>query len=83
MLEPNGGAVSGTTTSSSLSAPSIPTTGNATTTYQNYPANKPFINTEWTRQRPGMISKAFPESNRDCKLLSLYYVYFLGYREIG
>ena len=82
MLEPNGGAVNGTTTSSSISAPSNLTTGNATTTYQNYPANKPFINTEWTRQRPDMVSKAFPESNRDCKLLRLFCI-FLGYREIG
>jgi len=67
MLDQNGGTVNGTTTSGSISGSSNFTTINATTTYQNYPANKPFINTEWTRQQPGIISRAFPESNRDCE----------------
>ncbi len=42
--------------------------------YHNYPANKPFINTEWTRpSQPSqpVLSKAFPESNRDGMCLSL------------
>lgn len=42
--------------------------------YHNYPTNKPFINTEWTRpsqpSQPG-TSKAFPESNRDEIISSL------------
>jgi len=70
MMEQNGVVVDGTT-STSVSGPSNYTSVNPTTTYQNYPANKPFINTEWTRQRPANVSKAFPESNRDRKLLKI------------
>lgn len=34
--------------------------------YMKYPENRPFINTNW--MRPDYVtSKAFPESNRDCK----------------
>ncbi len=39
--------------------------------YQNYPLNKPFINTDWSRANPIQLSKAFPESNRD-GLLKLF-----------
>lgn len=39
---------------------------NTMSSYTSYPNQKPFINTEWTRS-PQMTSKAFPESNRDCK----------------
>lgn len=36
------------------------------TSYLPYPVNKPFLNTEWVRSQY-TLSKAFPESNRDCK----------------
>ena len=34
--------------------------------YMNYPAHKPFVNTDWSI-RQSSNSKAFPESNRDRK----------------
>jgi hypothetical protein len=36
------------------------------TSYNNYPIDKPFINTKWTRPTR-TLSKAYPESNRDSK----------------
>ncbi len=37
-----------------------------TSSYKQYPANKPFINTNWSRPDK-LLSKAYPESNRECK----------------
>ncbi len=51
---------------------------NTVSSYVNYPNTKPFVNTDWApsyvQQVPVQYqpaSKAFPESNRDCK--NLYY----------
>ena len=39
---------------------------NSISTYQAYPLNKPFINTDWNLNRnETQLSRAFPESNRD------------------
>ena len=42
------------------------------TSYKNYPPDKPFINTKWTRPTH-TLSKAYPESNRDSKFIYLYF----------
>jgi hypothetical protein len=54
-----------------------PSTNSSASVYQAYPAQKPFINTEWTAKQQyvyqnnnaSLPSKAFPESNRDCNLI--------------
>ena len=54
--------------------------------YQKYPANKPFINTEWTRSnQPGGsvgASKAFPESNRDGNFLYNFTQFAINYLKL-
>ena len=58
--------------SSSSSSSSSATTTTTTATYLDYPANKPFINSEWVRPYDKSLttSKAVPESNRDSKIKS-------------
>jgi hypothetical protein len=60
------------------SDPTTATTANTMTSYVKYPEDKPFVNTAWVHLKKVNIdpmpkepyhphSKAFPESNRDCK----------------